>query len=95
MAEGAKAALLRAGGALGLFALAGRVTRGDLRILAYHGLWTTPGHQFGNRLFMSPEQGRGREEVTGPIRRPGGGRLGSRGGVVLARLAVLLDGFKP
>jgi peptidoglycan/xylan/chitin deacetylase (PgdA/CDA1 family) len=27
-----------------------------LRILAYHGLWTTPGYQYGNRLFITPTQ---------------------------------------
>ena len=38
------------------FELARRVTAGRLRVLAYHGLWTTPGFQFGNHLFISPEQ---------------------------------------
>ena len=38
-----------------LFALSRRVSRKSLRILAYHGLWTTPGYQYGNHLFMSPE----------------------------------------
>lgn len=39
-----------------------------LRILAYHGLWTTPGHQFGDRLFMGPAQfeARMRALATGP-----------------------------
>ena len=41
---------------LGLNAASRRLTRGSLRILAYHGLWTTPGFQFGDKLFMSPEQ---------------------------------------
>jgi peptidoglycan/xylan/chitin deacetylase (PgdA/CDA1 family) len=31
-------------------------TRGQLRILAYHGLWTTPGYEYGDRLFISVEQ---------------------------------------
>ena len=39
-----------------LFALSRRVSRKSLRILAYHGLWTTPGYQYGNHLFMRPEQ---------------------------------------
>ena len=39
-----------------VFALSRRVSRKSLRILAYHGLWTTPGYQYGNHLFMSPEQ---------------------------------------
>jgi peptidoglycan/xylan/chitin deacetylase (PgdA/CDA1 family) len=39
-----------------LFALSRRVSRKSLRILAYHGLWTTPGYQYGNHLFMSPER---------------------------------------
>jgi peptidoglycan/xylan/chitin deacetylase (PgdA/CDA1 family) len=39
-----------------LFALTRRVSRRNLRILAYHGLWTTSGYQYGNHLFMSPEQ---------------------------------------
>ena len=39
-----------------MFALSRRVSRKSLRILAYHGLWTTPGYQYGNHLFMRPEQ---------------------------------------
>src|SRR5277367_1799468 len=39
-----------------LFAVSRRVSRKSLRILAYHGLWTTPGYQYGNHLFMQPEQ---------------------------------------
>jgi hypothetical protein len=39
-----------------LSALSRRVSRKSLRILAYHGLWTTPGHQYGNHLFIRPEQ---------------------------------------
>ena len=48
--------LLRAAQSAGLFALSRRASRKSLRILAYHGLWTTSGYQYGNRLFMSPEQ---------------------------------------
>ena len=40
----------------GLFAAARRATGSQLRILAYHGLWLTPGHQFGDTLFMGPDQ---------------------------------------
>ncbi len=39
-----------------LFALSRRVSRKSLRILAYHGLWTISGYQYGDHLFMSPEQ---------------------------------------
>ena len=56
MKEGMKEGLLRAARAGGLFALSRRASRKSLRILAYHGLWTTPGYQYGNRLFITPEQ---------------------------------------
>src|SRR5271170_7212265 len=39
-----------------LFAVSRWVSRKSLHILAYHGLWTTPGYQYGDRLFMTPEQ---------------------------------------
>jgi peptidoglycan/xylan/chitin deacetylase (PgdA/CDA1 family) len=55
-----KSATLSLARYLGLFALARRRTRNKLRILCYHGLWTTPGSSFGDRLFMSPEQFRNR-----------------------------------
>lgn len=51
-----KEAILTAARATGLSAVALRATGSQLRILAYHGLWVTPGYQFGNRTFMSPEQ---------------------------------------
>lgn len=51
-----KTLVLQATRAVGAFATARRVTRGHLRILAYHGLWTTPGFQYGNHLFMQPEK---------------------------------------
>ena len=38
--------VLRLGRSAGLFGAARRATAGHLRILAYHGLWTTPGYQF-------------------------------------------------
>jgi peptidoglycan/xylan/chitin deacetylase (PgdA/CDA1 family) len=41
---------------LGLGALARRATRRHLRILRYHGIWVTPGPQFGNCTFIEPEQ---------------------------------------
>jgi peptidoglycan/xylan/chitin deacetylase (PgdA/CDA1 family) len=40
----------------GVFDLSRLFTRKRLRILAYHGLWTTPGYQYGNHLFMEPEK---------------------------------------
>lgn len=50
-----KAQVLAAADRLGLFALARRASARRLRILCYHGLWTTPGFQYGDRLFMPPE----------------------------------------
>ncbi len=51
-----KQAVLKAARSTGLAAATRRATAGQLRILGYHGLWITPGHPFGNRLFMSPGQ---------------------------------------
>lgn len=51
-----KEAILTAARASGLSAVARRATGSQLRILAYHGLWVTPGYQFGNRTFITPEQ---------------------------------------
>lgn len=51
-----KEAILTAARATGLSAVARKATGSQLRILAYHGLWVTPGYQFGNRTFISPEQ---------------------------------------
>lgn len=48
--------LLRLARYCGVFDLSRRLTRKHLRILAYHGLWTTPGYQYGNHLFMEPEK---------------------------------------
>lgn len=39
-----------------LFALTRRATRRSLRILGYHGLWTSPGQPYGECLFMPVEQ---------------------------------------
>lgn len=41
---------------VGLSAAARRATAGKLRILCFHGLWTTPGYEFGNCTFIAPEQ---------------------------------------
>lgn len=51
-----KQAVLTTAAKIGLFALARRASASRLRILCYHGLWTTPGFQYGDRLFMPPEQ---------------------------------------
>ena len=41
--------------ASGLANVARRATRSRLRILCYHGLWTTPGFEYGDCMFVSPE----------------------------------------
>lgn len=51
-----KQSLLRTAKMIRGFELARRATAGHLRVLAYHGVWTTPGFQFGNHLFITPEQ---------------------------------------
>lgn len=51
-----KEAILTAARASGLSFVARKATGSQLRILAYHGLWVTPGYQFGNRTFITPEQ---------------------------------------
>ena len=51
-----KTLLYRALRASGANSLSSFLTRRGLRILCYHGLWVTPGPQFGDKLFMSPEQ---------------------------------------
>lgn len=51
-----KQSLLGLARSAGLFALARRATRSRLRILAYHGVWVTPGTPFGDCVFISPEQ---------------------------------------
>ncbi len=53
---GAKRHILNMAASTGLFALARRATRRQLRILGYHGLWVTPGYAYGNCIFISPEQ---------------------------------------
>lgn len=57
-----KQVLLKLAEAAGLGAAARRATAGRLRILCYHGLWVTPGHQFGDCLFIPPEQFEARME---------------------------------
>jgi peptidoglycan/xylan/chitin deacetylase (PgdA/CDA1 family) len=47
--------ILRVAKAVGLFSLSRRLTRGQLRILCYHGIWLGPQPHYGDRLFMSPE----------------------------------------
>jgi len=44
---------LRAARAIGLFALCRWLTRGQLRILCYHGIWNGPPPHYGDCLFMS------------------------------------------
>jgi peptidoglycan/xylan/chitin deacetylase (PgdA/CDA1 family) len=51
-----KQTILKAARATGLSGVARRATGRQLRILGYHGLWVTPGHGFGNRIFIPPEQ---------------------------------------
>jgi peptidoglycan/xylan/chitin deacetylase (PgdA/CDA1 family) len=51
-----KDAILSAARPLGIAALARLATGSHLRILAYHGLWVTPGVSFGNCTFIAPEQ---------------------------------------
>jgi peptidoglycan/xylan/chitin deacetylase (PgdA/CDA1 family) len=50
--------LMILGGAVmfGLAAVARRATRSQLRILCYHGVWVTPGFEFGNHIFIGADQ---------------------------------------
>ena len=41
---------------IGLSRAARRATAGSLRILCYHGIWVTPGYQFGDCTFIAPGQ---------------------------------------
>jgi peptidoglycan/xylan/chitin deacetylase (PgdA/CDA1 family) len=47
--------ILRLAKACGLFVLCRWLTRGQLRILCYHGIWLGPPPHYGDRLFMSPK----------------------------------------
>ncbi|MBZ6378224.1 hypothetical protein B5C34_00925 [Pacificimonas flava] len=49
-----KQLLFNLGRAAGVYALTNRLTRRSLRVLCYHGLWVTPGYEFGDRLFIPP-----------------------------------------
>lgn len=51
-----KQTVLRIARRTGVSALCRMLTSGHLRILGYHGLWVTPGYQFGDCSFMAPEQ---------------------------------------
>jgi peptidoglycan/xylan/chitin deacetylase (PgdA/CDA1 family) len=51
-----KRRILAAASSAGLAAAARKATAGQLRILCYHGLWVTPGYEFGDCTFISPEQ---------------------------------------
>lgn len=51
-----KEALLQIARRGGVFSLTRDRLRGSLRILVYHGIWTTPGHQYGRYLFITPAQ---------------------------------------
>ena len=49
-----KSVILSVAKQLGLFAVASSITRAQIRIIAYHGIWFRDGH-YGNHLFMSPK----------------------------------------
>lgn len=51
-----KEIVLSAARTAGLSAAARKATGSQLRILCYHGLWVTPGYQFGDCSFQAPEQ---------------------------------------
>jgi len=51
-----KKMLLQTARQSGVFALARRLSHNALRILGYHGIWTISGYQYGDYLFMTPEQ---------------------------------------
>lgn len=66
----AKNAILTAASVTGLSALARAATAQQLRILCYHGLWLTPGHAYGNCLFMAPHRFEARMARLRASRRP-------------------------
>lgn len=51
-----KVAILGGAVLFGLGFAAHRATRRQLRILCYHGIWVTPGVEFGNYTFIGPDQ---------------------------------------
>src|SRR4051812_34141720 len=57
-----KQTVLKLAASAGLGAAARRATRRQLRILCYHGLWVTPGFEFGDCTFIAPEQFEARME---------------------------------
>lgn len=57
-----KQTVLKLAASAGLAHAARRATRRQLRILCYHGLWVTPGYQFGECTFIAPEQFEARME---------------------------------
>jgi peptidoglycan/xylan/chitin deacetylase (PgdA/CDA1 family) len=57
-----KQAALTLAQASGLFAAARRATASQLRILCYHGLWVTPGFEFGDCTFIGVDQFEARME---------------------------------
>jgi peptidoglycan/xylan/chitin deacetylase (PgdA/CDA1 family) len=65
-----KKAVLSLTRASGLSRLARAATARHLRVLCYHGLWVTPGFQYGDRLFMPPEQFERRMERLARSGRP-------------------------
>jgi len=50
-----KQTILKLARLCGLFALSRRLTRGQLRILCYHGIWIGDAPHFGDCLFMRPD----------------------------------------
>lgn len=63
MLKGFKRLLYRVSKSVGLFAVARRVTAGQLRILCYHGLAIGDEHLYSPGLFMRPETVRSRFET--------------------------------
>jgi peptidoglycan/xylan/chitin deacetylase (PgdA/CDA1 family) len=56
LAKVSKEVLLWTARRSGVFALTRRWLNKELRILGYHGIWTTPGYQYADYLFMTPEK---------------------------------------
>ena len=63
-------AIHRHGRASALFTVARRATRRSLRILCYHGLWTSSGQPYGECLFMPVDQFVGRMRWLAASRYP-------------------------
>jgi peptidoglycan/xylan/chitin deacetylase (PgdA/CDA1 family) len=58
-----KQTILKLARLCGLFALSRRLTRGQLRILCYHGIWIGDAPHFGDCLFMRPDTFAGRLDL--------------------------------